>query len=87
MTENCAICGDRLIRDASATCHQCDRPFHLRLRNDADGKDCGEVWINEQYLSLEFACFECLGVGSQPSGQGESLTHEVRREPPVGSGH
>jgi hypothetical protein len=75
----CAICGDPLTPDASATCHQCDRPFHLRLRNDADGKDCGDVWINEQYLSLEFACFECLGVG-EPSG-------DAAAEPPVGRGH
>jgi hypothetical protein len=74
----CAICADSLTPNASATCIRCDRPFHLRLRNDADGKDCGDVWINEQYLSLEFACFECLGVADGASGA---------VEPPVGSGH
>jgi hypothetical protein len=78
MTETCAICGDPLTADGSATCIRCDRPFHLRLRNDSDGKDCGDVWINEEYLSLEFACFECLGVAD---GVGGSV------EPPVGSGH
>lgn len=24
------------------------------------GKDCGEVWINEEHLGLEFACNTCL---------------------------
>ena len=74
----CHICHDPLSEDASTLCNQCHRPFHLRLRNDTDHKDCGDVWINEDYLSLEFACFECLGVasaGGQP------------REPPEGSGH
>jgi hypothetical protein len=79
MTENCPICHDPLTPDASATCIRCDRPFHLRLRNDSAGKDCGDVWINEEYLSLEFACFECLGVAPEAGN--------APAEPPVGSGH
>jgi hypothetical protein len=46
------------------------------LRNDSEGKDCGDVWINEQYLSLEFACFVCLGAAGSTAA-----------EPPVGPGH
>ena len=58
---HCHICGDPLTEDASATCNQCHRPFHLRLRNDdTTGKDCGDVWIDENYLSLEFACNEVV---------------------------
>jgi hypothetical protein len=76
----CAICGGPLTADAYVACNQCDRPFHLRLRNDDDqGKDCGDVWINEVYLSLEFACFECLGVAPAAA--------DAPPEPPVGSGH
>ena len=37
-------------RRSLATCSQCDQPFHLNPRNDLPGKDCGAVWINEQYL-------------------------------------
>jgi hypothetical protein len=37
-----------------------------------------EVWINEQYLSLEFACFKCI------PGDGQA---GARDEPPVGKGH
>jgi hypothetical protein len=49
-----------------AVCHNCDRPFHLRQKEGADGIDCGEVWVNEQYLALEFACFVCLGKRGEP---------------------
>ena len=73
----CSQCGEPLDEANSAVCNSCGERFHLRLRNDAEGKDCGQVWINEQYLSLEFACFSCLGV-ALALGQGE---------PPVGSGH
>ena len=75
---NCHICDDPLTTDASAVCIRCDRPFHLRLRNDTTHKDCGDVWINEQYLSLEFACFDCLGL-TPPA--------DNPAEPPVGSTH
>jgi hypothetical protein len=72
----CHVCGETLI-GKTATCNNCHRPFHLRHREDGDGRDCGEVWINEQYLSLEFACDVCLG--KQPEYGTE--------EPPVGRSH
>ena len=71
----CAVCGEPLQEAESALCGQCDRRFHLNQRNDIDGKDCGAVWIDEQYLSLRFACFNCLG---RPT---------ATNEPPIGSGH
>ncbi len=71
----CRACGEPLGDTDFATCNNCHERYHLRLRNDSDGKDCGEVWINEQYLSLEFACFPCLGLGPGSA------------EPAVGSGH
>jgi len=76
---HCHICHDPLTEDNSTLCNQCHRPFHLRLRNDdPEAKDCGDVWIDENYLSLEFACNECLGV---------TPANDNRSEPPVGSGH
>ena len=71
----CAVCSEPVEEAASALCGVCDRRFHLNQRNDIDGKDCGEVWIDEQYLSLRFACFNCLG---RPTATGE---------PPVGNRH
>jgi hypothetical protein len=74
-TRACHICGDPADDANSVTCNNCNERYHLRLRNDSEGKDCGEVWINEEYLSLEFACFACLGAG------------QASDEPPIGGGH
>ena len=71
----CAVCGEPVEEAASVLCNVCDRRFHLNQRNDVDGKDCGEVWVDEQYLSLRFACSTCLGRATAAG------------EPPVGSGH
>ena len=73
----CHICGDAVSEADSTLCMQCDERFHLRLRNDSDGKDCGSVWVNDEYLSLEFACSNCLGVS--PEG--------APSEPPIGRRH
>ena len=73
----CHVCHDPITDSTSAICNTCGNRFHLRLRNDAEGRDCGEVWINEQFLSLEFACFTCL----------VRETGALSGEPPVGQGH
>ena len=71
--ERCHVCGEPIEGSDVATCNTCDRRFHVRLRQDSPGVDCGEVFINEEYLAVQFACFACLGTGSP--------------EPPVGSAH
>ncbi|MBI1886743.1 MAG: hypothetical protein HYS09_10605 [Chloroflexi bacterium] len=73
---SCCVCGKALDGSNTAECNNCGWPFHLNRRNDVEGKDCGDVWINEQYLSLEFGCFNCLGN-----------TEATGAEPPVGRGH
>ncbi len=75
---SCAVCGEAAEESTSVVCGECDRPFHLNPRNDVEGKDCGEVWIDEQFLSLRFACFTCLHPET-------ALGSEA--EPPVGKGH
>lgn len=75
MPETCHVCGQPADDTNSSICNNCGQRFHLRLREDAEGPECGTVWINEQFLSMEFACNTCLG---------ESLGEE---EPPVGRGH
>lgn len=70
----CCICGEPVDETNSASCNNCYQPFHLNQRNDRPGKDCGEVWINEQYLSLEFACFACLGRSLPEAAQTVSAT-------------
>lgn len=43
-----------------AFCDSCGKPYHLNQRSDLPGDDCGQVWINEEHLGLEFACNRCL---------------------------
>ncbi len=74
MTETtpCRVCDEAITPDRAATCDNCQEPFHLRTRQDQDGDDCGNVWINDQYLSLEFACNVCLGKASEEPAIGEA---------------
>jgi hypothetical protein len=64
----CAVCGESMTFVQSAECNWCDQRYHLNQRNDVEAKDCGEVWIDEQFLALQFACNNCLAAqGSNPS--------------------
>jgi hypothetical protein len=56
----CSVCSEPGDEKTISICNTCGEPFHLNQRNDVTGKDCGVVWINEQFLSLEFACQRCL---------------------------
>ena len=63
----CVVCGEGVDATMSAECNWCDGRFHLNQRNDVDAKDCGQVWIDEQYLALQFACNNCLASEDVPS--------------------
>lgn len=60
---SCVVCGEAVDDRDSSVCNCCGERYHLNQRNDRPGKDCGAVWINEQYLALQFACQRCLGAG------------------------
>ena len=62
----CVVCGEGVDATISAECNWCDGRFHLNQRNDVDAKDCGQVWIDEQYLALQFACNNCLASEDAP---------------------
>ena len=64
---DCTVCAAPVESGASAICSGCAEPFHLVLTNEAAtnevaGKNCGEVWLNEEFLALEFGCARCLAV-------------------------
>ncbi len=63
----CAVCGEDAPAALTAECNWCDQRYHLNQRNDVEGKDCGRVWIDEQYLALQFACATCLNSGGRPT--------------------
>jgi hypothetical protein len=56
----CVVCGEPVAAAMSAECNWCDGRYHLNQRNDVEAKDCGQVWIDEQYMALQFACDNCL---------------------------
>lgn len=56
----CVVCNEAVEAHTEAICSSCGETYHLNQRNDIPGKDCGEVWINEEHLGLEFACNTCL---------------------------
>jgi len=68
----------------SAECNWCDRRYHLNQRNDVDAKDCGRVWIDEQYLALQFACDDCLGHAAPPAVAEREQVTRRGDEPPAG---
>jgi hypothetical protein len=49
-----------------AYCGVCGNLYHLNSRADLPGEDCGQVWINEEHLGLEFACNTCLNPPAEP---------------------
>ena len=67
----CIVCADAVDVRMSAECNWCDGRYHLNQRNDIEAKDCGEVWIDDQYLALQFACQNCL---SGPAAASRGVT-------------
>jgi hypothetical protein len=62
MNEPCAVCGEPTSEFCHAACGRCLQEFHLALRQDIPAKDCGQVWIDEESMALEFACNTCLDL-------------------------
>ena len=103
----CTVCAAPVESGASAICSGCAEPFHLVLTNEAPtgdgsandvaGKNCGEVWLNEEFLALEFGCARCLAVArgappprpaappthDSPRGASRSATHSATSSGPV----
>jgi hypothetical protein len=58
----CRACGELTDAFSNASCMRCGSSYHLALRQDVPAKDCGQVWIDDESQTLEFACNVCLGV-------------------------
>lgn len=82
-TSTCVVCGEAVETRMSAECNWCDGRYHLNQRNDIEAKDCGAVWIDEQYLALQFACQNCLdgqqgGARARPPARRVSVERAAR---------
>ncbi|MEZ4482086.1 MAG: hypothetical protein R3B97_13220 [Dehalococcoidia bacterium] len=58
----CLVCLEPLTATTEAWCQQCGGSYHLNQRSDLPGKDCGDVWINEESMALEFSCNRCINT-------------------------
>ena len=67
----CSVCGEPAAPDARSDCYRCGEYFHLRLTTTAIGPDCGDVWIDDEVMALQFACRTCLSeqAGEQAGAQ------------------
>ncbi len=81
----CVVCGEGVDARMSAECNWCDQRYHLNQRNDIEAKDCGQVWIDEQYLALQFACNNCMAAtqrgdrASAPRAERKAARLQARR--------
>jgi hypothetical protein len=59
-TATCCVCLETVDDSNASECNGCGQRYHLNQRNDRPGKDCGDVWINDDTLALEFGCQTCI---------------------------
>ncbi len=75
----CVVCGDPAVPDGRSDCYICGEYFHLRLTTTAEGPDCGDVWIDDEVMALQFACRRCLDERMNP--QAADSNHEPEEVP------
>ncbi len=72
----CVVCRKPVSLAMSAECNWCTGRYHLNQRNDVEAQDCGQVWVDEQFLALQFACNTCLS-GASPADPARKAPREV----------
>lgn len=70
----CHLCDQPMGEHETADCYVCGKLFHLQMIETADGPDCGDVWIDDEVLALQFACRDCIaahagGTSETPEAQ------------------
>lgn len=68
----CKVCGEPAAPDARSDCYRCGEYFHLRLTTTASGPDCGDVWLDDEVMALQFACHDCLRDQAAPASAPEA---------------
>ena len=70
---SCSVCGEQVEPHTEAYCSHCGELYHLNQRTDRPGKDCGQVWINEEHMALEYGCDRCLHPEEHGAGLDDVL--------------
>ena len=63
--DRCSVCHGPMTLPNMAECYRCRRYFHLHVRMNVPGTDCGQVWIDDEELSLVFNCQPCYETASE----------------------
>ena len=79
---SCAVCGRPLRPDAQADCYSCGQYFHLGLTANSDVEDCGQVWLDDEVLALQFACNRCLEAQNDATPSDAAEDEAAREAPP-----
>ncbi len=72
----CVVCSEPAAPEARSDCYRCGEYFHLRLTTTATGPDCGDVWIDDEVMALQFACHGCLAEQRGESLPASDDTHQ-----------
>ena len=83
--ERCRVCDEVLDPRASADCYRCGARFHLVL-TQGEGRDCGQVWLDEAILALQFACDGCLLPEEREQREAGRKTAPAAEPPPPAAG-
>lgn len=55
----CGVCGEVLPPVHHTFCEGCDGPFHLRMMENVQARDCGVVWFDPDTNAMVFLCSNC----------------------------
>jgi hypothetical protein len=59
-TFTCTVCGEsEALESFFEYCNGCGELFHFN-RTNGPGKDCGDAWIEEEEVGLQFFCNNCM---------------------------
>lgn len=78
----CCVCDETVDDSTSADCYGCGQRYHLNQRNDVPGKDCGDVWLSDVSMALEFACQTCVDASN---GAPQAATADAPPAPAAGA--
>ena len=59
---SCSVCGEELDPKHHALCEACSQLFHLRMTENEEARDCGQVFLQEENCTTVFLCNPCYAV-------------------------
>ncbi len=60
----CVVCSEQLPPVHHAFCDYCMQPFHMRMLEGSEAKDCGNMWYIEDSCTTILVCRPCYRQAS-----------------------